>query len=79
MADERKNHLTGTSHDLTRTIVDREGRLWFVREMRTAPYDRRGGESLVFLTDEVMRRVREYPSHWRSLSDEQLYELSLHR
>jgi hypothetical protein len=79
MADNHRNHLAGTSGDLTRTIVDHQGRVWFVREMRTPPYDRRGSDSLVFLTDEVMRRVREYPPDWQSLSDEALYELSMHR
>ncbi len=79
MADKYWSPLTRPSGDLTRTIVDREGRVWFVREMQTPPYDRRGSDSLVFLTDEVMRRVRHYPTDWRSLSDEALYELSMHR
>lgn len=63
--------------DLTRTIVDPEGRVWFVRELSSATYDRRGATSLVFLTDDAMRRVRAFPEGWRELSDPELYALSL--
>lgn len=52
---------------------------WVVVEIRDAPYDRRGGRSLVFSTDGVMRRVRNYPANWFTLSDEELLALSLLR
>lgn len=79
MTEEQRKHLSGTSSDLTRTIVDQEGRVWLVREMRSPSYDRRDSASLVFLTDEVMRRVRDYPAEWRTLSDEALYALSMNK
>ena len=48
---------------------------WLVYEH--APLlDRRRGLTLVFESDEVMRRVRSFPANWRELSDQQLYALS---
>jgi len=43
-------------------------------EMREAAPPSR---SLVFERPEVVRRVRDYPRNWASLSDDQLYRLSL--
>ena len=37
------------------------------------------GRSLIFDSDRVFRRVRNYPANWRDLTDEQLAELSLSR
>jgi hypothetical protein len=51
---------------------------WVVIEIRDAPYDPRGGRSLVFSTDGVMRRVRDYPADWLTLTDEELCRLSTH-
>lgn len=79
MTNESESTSTHASSGFTRTIVDALGRVWFVREMPAPSYDRRGARTLVFVTDEVMRRVREFPSDWQSLSDAELYELSLHR
>jgi hypothetical protein len=53
--------------------------VWLVRELVGGSYDRRAQPSLVFSTDEVMRRVRSYPADWASLSDSDLYAVSLHR
>ena len=72
---EEKNRANSTS--FTRVIVDSEGRTWIVREMPPATYDRRGVPSLVFVTDDVMRRVRDYPADWFQRSDAELYDLSL--
>jgi hypothetical protein len=58
-------------------IVDEDGRTWLVREVPPSTYDRRGAPTLVFITDDVMRRVREYPSNWYELPDAQLYALSM--
>jgi hypothetical protein len=49
---------------------------WVVVEIVDAPYDRRGGRSLVFSTDGVMRRVRDYPANWADLADDELIRLS---
>jgi hypothetical protein len=56
----------------TRVLTDEEGRVWRVREISfadTAP-------SLIFESEIGFRRVREYPSAWRALADNELYELS---
>ena len=52
---------------------------WVVVEIRDAPYDRRDGRSLVFSTDGVMRRVRNYPPNWFQLNDAELMQLSAKR
>ena len=48
--------------------------MWRVFEL-VMSYDRRG-PSLVFETDGVVRRVRNYPADWRSLPDDELLALS---
>ena len=53
------------------------GEHWYVFELRNA-YDRRGA-SLVFESEQIIRVVRQYPSDWMSLSDEELYGLSERR
>lgn len=57
----------------TRTFVA-EGALWTVR-LRTSTYDRRGPD-LVFESDHLIRRVRDFPERWYELTDEQLFALS---
>lgn len=37
------------------------------------------GDSLIFDSDRIARRVRNYPANWRDLTDEQLAQLSLSR
>ena len=51
-----------------------DGRLWRVRELRTAD-----GASLLFEADRIARRVRDFPAGWVSLSPPELEELSWHR
>ena len=53
-----------------------EGVLWLVYELPPTPFDRRSTPSLVFESEATVRRVRDYPSHWRTLSDTELYDLS---
>ena len=53
------------------------GTLWTVREVIATGYDRRESRSLVFMSDEIMRRVRNYPSDWAQWSEADLYALSL--
>jgi hypothetical protein len=59
-----------------RVFVDGEGIRWQVSERPFADYDRRRGLSLIFASDSAVRRVREYPANWFSLSDEELQLLS---
>jgi len=49
---------------------------WFVYELPPSPLDRRSSSSLVFESEGTVRRVRDYPGDWRSLSDEELFKLS---
>jgi hypothetical protein len=54
-------------------VLHRQGEQWLVYEL-TSAYDRRGG-SLVFESENVVRRVRDYPENWRELPDEDLLPL----
>jgi len=47
--------------------------LWTVYE------DLEGDPALVFETDGIARRVRNYPANWRELSDDKIYALSWSR
>jgi hypothetical protein len=58
-----------------RRFVDPDGVYWTVYEAPSS-YDRRSRPTLVFESDAIVRRVREYPSRWRELSDEALTALS---
>lgn len=65
--------------ELPRYRVCRRGlEEWRVYEYTGAPQSC-GGASLVFENDNVMRRVREFPAHWRELPDEELLQLSWRR
>lgn len=64
----------GTTREDARVIVVNDVR-WLVYEHAPA-LDRRSAPTLVFESDEVMRRVREFPHDWRNWTDEALYELS---
>ena len=55
-----------------RVLTDEEGRLWRVRELRFAD----AAPSLIFESETGFRRVRAYPATWRSLSDDELFDLS---
>src|SRR4051812_9384829 len=47
-----------------------DGESWLVYEL-SALYDRRG-PSLVFESETVVRRVRDYPAEWREFTDAEL-------
>jgi hypothetical protein len=49
---------------------------WLVYDLPASPFDRRSGPSLVFESEETMRRIRTFPADWRSLGDEELFALS---
>lgn len=59
-----------------RTYVDADGGHWRVFEQAFGDYDRRTGVSLIFSSDSAVRRVRDYPADWMSLSDADLAALS---
>ena len=48
---------------------------WRVYELASA-FDRRATPSLIFESEDVVRRVRNYPVDWRRLSDAELFALS---
>ena len=49
---------------------------WIVYELPPDVFDRRKSPSLVFESQEAIRRVRNYPQEWRDLSDEDLFAVS---
>lgn len=60
----------------TRTYLDTEGQRWTVSEQPFSQYDRRSGCSLIFASELAVRRVRDYPDDWATLSDFALAALS---
>jgi hypothetical protein len=60
----------------TRTFTDDLGQIWLVSEQPFSEYDRRSGTSLIFSSELAVRRVRNYPSDWYTLSDAALVALS---
>ncbi|HYD53994.1 MAG TPA: hypothetical protein VEA99_15265 [Gemmatimonadaceae bacterium] len=83
MAERERSPITPTDHasdirrarQSSRTVVD--GSIhWHVYELPAPAYDRRRGPSLIFEHELGMRRVRNYPADWRSLTDAALLELA---
>jgi hypothetical protein len=57
-------------------IIQRAEQRWVVREISTTNQaGGRGRRCLICESDEVVRRVWEYPDDWERLSDEELLEL----
>ena len=54
-----------------------DGIHWRVAEREFPLPDRRTGRFLIFESEEVVRRVRNYPLDWYSWDDGDLYALSL--
>ena len=79
MNDDAHDGTTSQARDRVRVIRDDEYREWTVREVPPTVYDRRHGNSLVFINSDVMRRVRSFPADWYELSDADLYAVSLGR
>lgn len=71
---ERQERQVASESGIVRLLRDEDGHLWRVYEL-TYAYDRRR-TSLVFESNEAMRRVRSFPSHWADLSDGELLDLS---
>lgn len=76
MTTDRDSASVGKG-ERVRVLTDPQGRRWVVRERAAPPYDRRMGLTLVFSGDDVMRRVRNFPADWHTLTDQALYALSL--
>jgi hypothetical protein len=62
------------------TFLDARGVSWQVNERRcVAVPGARGASCLIFDSGDVIRRVWEFPAHWRTLSAIALSELSWQR
>jgi len=59
-----------------RMFLDSEGTRWRVYEQAFGDYDRRSGMSLIFASESAVRRVRDFPSDWMLLTDDELLALS---
>jgi hypothetical protein len=57
-----------------RLVID--GVPWLVYELPPLTFDRRTTASLVFESDILIRRVRNFPAQWRTLNDEELFAVS---
>jgi len=60
-----------------RLIID--GVQWLVYELPARDLDRRSSPSLVFESEDTVRRVRDFPANWGSLSDGELEKVSWSR
>lgn len=69
---------TGTSDWLDREppprVLTVAGLRWSVSESRV--YDRRVRAELLFQCDTLTMRIRTYPANWRSLGDDELWDLA---
>jgi hypothetical protein len=72
--DHRATHELARANGRTLLI---DGMEWRVYELPSGMYDRRGPATLVFEASDIFRRVRSYPSDWRTLPDEELFGVSL--
>lgn len=72
-SDAEMQHLADAFDGRRHFVVD--GVAWSVR-LAVNPYDRRTRPDLIFESETAVRRVRNYPSNWRELSDDELITLS---
>jgi hypothetical protein len=73
--DIRPSEVVREAQRTARAIVA-DGVLWLVYELPPTAFDRRCTPSLVFESDGTVRRVREFPSDWRTFGDDDLFALS---
>ena len=73
---ERIETVRSAERSRTRTFTDDVGQTWHVTEQPFSEYDRRRGSSLIFSSELAVRRVRDYPSDWYTLSEAALVALS---
>jgi len=76
MTDAREAAGNAAETTAERVFVDADGTKWRVFEQAFSDYDRRRGVSLIFASDAAVRRVRDFPATWRTLSDTELARLS---
>lgn len=58
-------------------VIDRSGVEWTVREVTTPQSWARARRCLVLNSRECVRRVWEYPAHWRTLDADTLLRLGV--
>ena len=73
---ERTEVLSSNEQTRVRSFTDDLGQIWLVSERPFSEYDRRSGASLIFSSELAVRRVRDYPSDWFTLSNADLAALS---
>jgi hypothetical protein len=76
MADTPRSLETLREAQRTGRRIMVDGVPWLVYELPAMVFDRRHGPSLVFETDNAVRRVRDFPTDWRELNDADLFALS---
>jgi hypothetical protein len=74
--DDRVDSPVDSEAPSARTFLDVDGTRWRVYEQAFGDYDRRSGMSLIFASEAAVRRVRDFPSEWMQLTDEELLALS---
>ena len=74
--EQRTGISSSVEPSRVRSFTDDLGQDWLVSEQPFSEYDRRRGFSLIFASELAVRRVREYPSDWFTLSDSELAALS---
>lgn len=73
---ERADVQSSDDEARIRSFTDDLGQTWLVSEQPFSDYDRRSGFSLIFSSELAVRRVRNYPSDWFTLSEPDLAALS---
>lgn len=76
MVDETSRDAATKPGTKVRHFLDAESQVWTVREVKHEGYDRRSTNSLLFERHDVVRRVRNFPANWATLSDAELVALS---
>lgn len=75
--DRNRGYTPGNVSGIVRQIC-MDDDIWTVYE-RQGSLDRRAGSSLIFESRAAVRRVRDFPSDWHQLGDEELARLSWRR
>jgi hypothetical protein len=76
LADDSSPAQTRGGESISRVFFAPDGTRWHVSERPFGDYDRRRGLSLIFASDFAVRRVRDFPADWHTLSDEDLLAVS---
>lgn len=75
--DRRPDQTIGDATAPARVrLLDADGHRWRVHETPAPNFDRRSTPHLVFDSETVVRRVRNFPANWFELSDQALYALT---